>query len=168
MSLKVHSATFYGVDEMHEVGKGVYCHDSPTMVKGELTLRGKRYRYAFTRHVGYTGNFASSPDVWLVQKIVPSMLDDDDLYNIAFDLHDWLYSVRGEVTKPMVTLERSEVDDFMRGVARLSPTMQASRWARFRCSCADLAVGLFAGGKSHWGNDTYGSMNKADLVLEEL
>lgn len=166
--IKVSTAFVDVTDIAKEVSKGVYLHRNTTRLMGIVERDGKMYRYTFTRKAGYKGNFASTPNLWLAQKVIPSMSTTDDVYNFAFDLHDWLYSVNGEVTKPMIELTRSECDDFMRGVARESPTMQKSRWARFRCSCADLMVGLFAGGKSHWGNDSYGSMNMATLVLEEI
>lgn len=168
--INVVTAYVDGVDVYHakQGEKGVYVHDTVTNLVGILDWNKKRYKFKFTRMAGYTGNFASSPNLKLVQKILPSSVDGDDLYNIAFDLHDWLYSVKGQVTKPLATFSRSEVDDFMRGVARESPTMKFSKWARFRCGVADLAVGLFAGGKSHWGNDTYFSMNKAILTMEEM
>lgn len=146
--------------------KGVFVHLQKICLYGSLVRDGQLFSYFFVVNRGYTGNFASSPDLWLVQKIVPSYVADDPVYNEGFDLHDWLYSVCGKCTSGEV-LERSEVDDLARGVMRESPTLQKNKkWvARVRCSVMDFAVGVAAGNKRHWGNDSYDSKEKASFYL---
>lgn len=175
MSLTVKSAF---VDDQLEVSpyvvggkavKGVFVHNRKAVLYGLVELRGKLYQYFFEVLPGYVGNFASSPDFWLVQKIVPSYVVGDPVYNTGFDLHDWLYSTCGACTSEQI-LDRSEVDDFARGIMRCSPTLAKNKswWARVRCSVMDLSVGLFAGNKRHWGNDSYCSRDFARLNIIEV
>jgi len=175
MSLTVQSAF---VDEPLEVLPlvvgdkvidGVFEHKKKTVLYGIAELRGRMYQYFFEVEAGYIGNFASSPNIWIVQKIVPSYVVGDPVYNTGFDLHDWLYSTCGACTSGQV-LDRSEVDDFARGIMRCSPTLAKNRnWvARLRCSIMDLSVDLFAGHKRHWGNDSYGSRGFAKLNFVEI
>lgn len=44
---------------------------------------------------------------------------------------------------------RSECDDIFRGILRESGVV------RFKAGAADLAVGIFAGNRRHWGADSY-------------
>lgn len=172
MSVKVHSALMDGIDIYRPLAKnpGVFVHDSDTCLRGVLTWRGKKYKYAFHRMAGYKGDFGSTPDIKVAQAVVPSKVVFDDVYNAALDAHDWLYSVKGELTVPLAAWTRLECNDFMRGVMRESPYLKAKRgWiARFCAGCADFFTKLFAGGKNHWGNDSYESMNKAEMILTEV
>jgi len=156
-------------DKSGKVVKGVFEHTQGIVLYGTLSYKGVVYSYFFNVSRGYVGNFASSPDVWLVQKIVPSYVIGDPVYNSGFDLHDWLYSVKGLTTSGQ-QLTRSEVDDIARGIMRESPTLKKDKpWvARMRCSIMDMAVGLFACGKRHWGNDSYNSKDKATFRLVPL
>lgn len=81
----------------------------------------------------------------LFRWFLPSWDEKNTLYNVAGALHDWLYTTKGNFG--MFT--REECDDFFRGLLRESGI------GRLKAGCADKAVGLFAGNKSHWGNDSY-------------
>lgn len=78
---------------------------------------------------------------------------ENELYNLAGALHDWLYATEGVNG----LFSRSECDDIFRGLLR------ESGMNRFHASTADLMVGLFAGNKRHWGNDEYGIVPMARL-----
>lgn len=77
---------------------------------------------------------------------LPSWDADNDLYNLAGALHDWLYATLGCWN----VWTRAECDDIFRGI------MRESGKSRFKASTADLMVGIFAGCRLHWGNDSYG------------
>lgn len=76
---------------------------------------------------------------------LPSWDKKNWLYNVAGAFHDWLYCTRGNYGR----FTREECDDFFRGLLRCSGI------SRFKAGCADKAVGIFAGGRSHWGNDSF-------------
>lgn len=99
---------------------------------------------------GYMTDGAST--FWPISKLVPQWIEDDDHYNAAPVAHDVLYLLAGIVLgeHELVKLSREEVDDVLRGVWRC--------WgmSRFLAGCADKGVEIFAGGKRHWGNDSYG------------
>lgn len=88
---------------------------------------------------------------WPVSLLVPQWRKNDDRYNAAPVAHDVLYLLGGVVEgeHEPVKLSREEVDDILRGVWRC--------WgmSRFIAACADKGVEVFAGGKDHWGNDSY-------------
>ena len=88
---------------------------------------------------------------WPISKIVPQWRKEDDKYNAAPTAHDVLYILEGivEGEHEPVKLSREEVDDILRGMWRC--------WgmSRFVAGCADKGVEIFAGGKNHWGNDSY-------------
>lgn len=86
---------------------------------------------------------------------IPSWDDKNCLYNVAGALHDWLYATQGNCG--MFT--REECDDIFRGLLRESGI------GRFKAGCADKAVEWFAGGKSHWKNDSYGVAGLARLEV---
>lgn len=71
---------------------------------------------------------------------------NNDLYNFAGAFHDWLYSTSGLYHY----FSREECDDIFRGLLRESGK------GRGLAGIADKAVELFAGGRAHWGNDSYG------------
>ena len=99
---------------------------------------------------GYKTDGAST--FWPVSLIVPQWRHGDDDYNAAPTAHDVLYILEGivEGEHEPVKLSREEVDDILRGMWRC--------WgmSRFVAGCADKGVEIFAGGKNHWGNDSYG------------
>lgn len=86
---------------------------------------------------------------------LPSWDEKNTLYNVAGALHDWLYATKGNYG--MYT--REECDDFFRGMLRESGI------GRFKAGCADKGVEWFAGGKSHWGNDSYGIQGLARMEV---
>ena len=86
---------------------------------------------------------------------LPSWSEDNQAYNVAGALHDWLYTTKGNFG--MFT--REECDDIFRGILRESGI------GRFKAGCADKAIEWFAGGKSHWGNDGYGVTSLACMEV---
>lgn len=83
--------------------------------------------------------------------------DSNDLYNIAGALHDWLYATEGN----RGMFSRSECDDIFRGILR-----EAGK-SRKTAGIADWAVGVFAGGSNHWGNDSECIKDLAWLTVRE-
>lgn len=173
MSVKIRSAFTVGelvvepyVDENGKTVKGVYRHTQKILLYGTLVYKGSVCAYFFNIYPGYVGNFASSPDVWIVQKIVPSYVQGDPVYNSGFDLHDWLYSTKGETTTGE-KLTRDEVDDIASGIMEQSTTLKKNVKcvSRFRAWVMNVAVGLFAGNKRHWGNDTFKSKDMATFRI---
>ena len=92
---------------------------------------------------------------YLLRWFLPSWDERNGLYNVAGAVHDWLYTTKGNFG--MFT--REECDDVFRGLLRESGK------SRFKAGCADKAVEWFAGGNSHWNNDSYGV---ADLARMEV
>ena len=86
---------------------------------------------------------------------LPSWDYKNSLYNLAGAVHDWLYSTGGNFG--MFT--REECDDIFRGLLRESGI------SRFKAGCADKAVEWFAGGSSHWNNDSYGVAELARMEV---
>lgn len=88
---------------------------------------------------------------WPISKLVPQWIPGDDKYNAGPAVHDVLYLLEGIVASEFepVKLSREEVDDILRGIWRC--------WgmSRFLAGCADKAIEMVAGGKKHWGNDSY-------------
>ncbi|MCF0180174.1 MAG: DUF1353 domain-containing protein [Bacteroidales bacterium] len=91
------------------------------------------------------------PFAWFLKQWDPT----NPIYNIAGLIHDWLYSVKGDCT-----LSREECDDVFRGILRLSGI------GRFKAGVADKCVEWFAGGDSHWGNDSYGVARLGDMEID--
>ena len=95
--------------------------------------------------------FATAPEEELrrMAQYNPDILKDWDekkkLYNLAGALHDWLYATEGDD----MMFSRSECDDIFRGILREAGV------GRFKAGAADLAVGIFAGNRRHWGSDSY-------------
>lgn len=105
-----------------------------------LTLR-------FTLHDGFKCDGASIP--WLFRWFLPSWANDGcgfnaDIFNIGAAVHDGLY-----IHKGFGLFSREECDDILRGIWRESGI------SRFKAGVADKAVEWFAGGKNHFGNDSY-------------
>ena len=86
---------------------------------------------------------------------LPSWDEKNQLYNLAGAIHDWLYSTKGADGM----FSREECDDIFRGLLRESGI------GRFKAGCADKAVEWFAGGKNHWGNDSYGIRNLGHVTV---
>lgn len=100
-------------------------------------------------HPKYKTDGAST--FWPISLLVPQWKELDDQYNAAPVAHDVLYMLAGivEGEHEPVKLIREEVDDILRGMWRC--------WgmSRFLAGCADKGVEICAGGKRHWGSDTY-------------
>ena len=86
---------------------------------------------------------------------LPSWDKDNSDYNLAGAIHDALYTVKGANL-----FTREECDDVFRGLLRDSGISRA------KAGLADMAVGLFAGGDKHWGNDTW--KNKDLIHVNEV
>lgn len=69
-------------------------------------------------------------------------------------IHDSLYTLKGANL-----FTREECDDVFRGLLRDSGISRA------KAGLADIAVGLFAGGEKHWGNDAWNNKNKIHVKL---
>lgn len=81
------------------------------------------------------------PMRWFLKSWDPA----NELYNLAGALHDWLYATMGY----WQVFSREECDDIFRGILRESGV------GRFKAGAADVAVGIFAGNRRHWGSDSY-------------
>ena len=92
---------------------------------------------------------------FLLRWFLPSWDERNCIYNVAGAFHDWLYATKGNFGMFI----REECDDIFRGLLRCSGIN------RFKAGCADKAVEWFAGGKSHWGNDSYGIQGLARMEV---
>lgn len=92
---------------------------------------------------------------WLFRWFLKSWDDRNQLYNLAGAFHDWLYATGGADGM----FSREECDDIFRGLLRESGK------GRGKAGVADKAVELFAGGKSHWKNDSYEIADKVVLKV---
>ena len=100
---------------------------------------------------GYESDGLSRPE--FSKRWIKKFDTENALYNFAGFAHDWLYSNRGVVNDD-VCFSRSECDDVFRGILREAGV------SRFKAGIMDLAVGIFAGGSKHWGDDSLGSRDK--------
>ena len=99
--------------------------------------------YRFTFKTGFKCDGLSVP--WAFRWFLKDWDEEKNLYNLAGALHDWLYATEGDDRM----FSRSECDDIFRGILREAGV------GRFKAGAADLAVGLFAGNRRHWGADSY-------------
>lgn len=102
-----------------------------------------RCELKFTLMKGFKCDGASIP--WAFRWFLPSWDKYNYIYNVGSAIHDGLY-----IHKGFGLFTREECDDILRGIWRESGI------SRFKAGVADKCVELFAGGKSHWGNDSYG------------
>lgn len=102
---------------------------------------------------GYRCDGLSVPKIF--RWFMKSWDESNDLYNMAGAIHDWLYATKGDYGK----FTRSECDDIFRGLLR-----EAGK-SRKKAGAADWAVGVFAGGSNHWGNDEYKVRNLVQLTV---
>ena len=116
-----------------------------------IEKEGKLKEYTFTfkgrdgeiGRRGFRCNGLSVPKpLWW---FLPSWVDNNDLYDLAGALHDWLYATKGAFGE----FTREECDDIFRGILRISGI------GRFKAGVADKAVEIFAGNNRHWGNDDF-------------
>lgn len=107
------------------------------------------YRFSFRGRDSVSGQAGFKCDGLSVPKafrwFLKSWDDKKPLYNLAGALHDWLYATLGAYN----IFTRTECDDIFRGILRESGV------GRFKAGAADLAVGIFAGNRRHWGSDSY-------------
>lgn len=116
-----------------------------------IERKGKELTYKFSfqgrdaapGQAGFICDGLSVP--WAFRWFLKSWDEDNQLYNLAGALHDWLYATLGAYN----IFTRSECDDIFRGILRESGV------GRFKAGAADLAVGIFAGNRRHWGSDSY-------------
>lgn len=136
-------------------GEGPYTFtkDCRVVVKGVRFLEsdGKEHPFVLTCDFksGFVTDGASVPLVF--RGLVPCIKKDDDLYNAAPFIHDGLYMLKGAIGGEE-ELVREECDDILRGIWRLAGM---ERWL---AAFVDEGVHVFAGGKSHWGNDSDDNM----------
>lgn len=128
-----------------------------------LTFEFTRFCVRYTARVRFCGDATDGAGFrcdglsvpWAFRWFLPSWDKRNQLYNVAGALHDWLYSTKGNFGM----FCREECDDMFRGLLRESCI------SRFKAGCADKAVEWFAGGKDHWGNDSYGIKTLARMEI---
>lgn len=147
-------SSFYIVNTTNSNGKWLNTSDSHILQKNISTVICDEYNnyYKIILDKGYRCDGLSVPKVfrWYLQ----SWDKDNQLYNLAGAIHDALYTLKGA---NMFT--REESDDIFRGLLRDSGISRA------KAGLADMAVGLFAGGDRHWGNDTWNNKDKIHVKL---
>lgn len=133
--------------------------DGSHVLNNQFMLIVRAYRdgviveYTFAFREGFRCDGLSVP--WAFRWFLPNWKDDDQLYNTAGAVHDWLYATKGNYGM----FKRSECDDIFRGILRESGI------GRFKAGCADKAVEWFAGGSNHWGSDDYKVADKCSMVV---
>lgn len=144
MAVKVLSANLIPTPIWNTRKGGTYIlANNEVMLLLLLQRNGTEVHTAVTFKKGFRCDGLSVPKMF--QWFLPKWDDRNQLFNMAGALHDWLYATEGAYH----LFSRSECDDIFRGILR------EAGLNRFHASAADWAVGVFAGGKSHWGNDDY-------------
>lgn len=141
MSVKVIAVSYSTVPNCTEGVPHIYQED--TCVVAMLEKSDVVFKLVFTIKSGFKCDGASIPLAF--RWFLPSWDKKNHIYNLGSTVHDGLY-----IHKGFGLLSREECDDVLRGIWRESGI------GRFKAGVADKAVQLFAGGKSHWGNDSYG------------
>lgn len=118
-----------------------------------VDYRGTLAEMVFHFKEGFRCDGLSVP--WALKWFLPSWDDSKPIYNLSGAVHDWLYTTGGNYG----ALTREECDDMLRGLIR------ESGYGRFKAGCADKAVEWFAGGRSHWKNDSYNIADKCVLTM---
>ena len=147
-------SSFYMVNTTNSNGKWLNTSDSHVLQKNITAVICDEYNnyYQIILDKGYRCDGLSVPKVF--RWYLPSWDKDNQLYNLAGAIHDALYTLKGA---NMFT--REESDDIFRGLLRDSGISRA------KAGLADMAVGLFAGGDRHWGNDTWNNKDKIHVKL---
>ena len=147
-------SSFYIVNTTNSNGKWLSSVDSHVLQKNITAVICDEYNnyYQIILDKGYRCDGLSVPKVF--RWYLPSWDKDNQLYNLAGAIHDALYTLKGA---NMFT--REESDDIFRGLLRDSGISRA------KAGLADMAVGLFAGGDRHWGNDTWNNKDKIHVEL---
>lgn len=147
-------SSFYIVNTTNSNGKWLNTSDSHILQKNISTVICDEYNnyYKIILDKGYRCDGLSVPKVfrWYLQ----SWDKDNQLYNLAGAIHDALYTLKGA---NMFT--REESDDIFRGLLRDSGISRA------KAGLADMAVGIFAGGDRHWGNDSWNNRDRIHVKL---
>ena len=147
-------SSFYMVNTTNSNDKWLNTSDSHVLQKNITAVICDEYNnyYQIILDKGYRCDGLSVPKVF--RWYLPSWDKDNQLYNLAGAIHDALYTLKGA---NMFT--REESDDIFRGLLRDSGISRA------KAGLADMAVGLFAGGDRHWGNDTWNNKDKIHVKL---
>lgn len=116
--------------------------DNPVLCM-EIVRGKKRFQMELSFKKGFTYDGVSRPAI--AKNYILKFDPDNKLYNFAAAAHDWLYAVKGNGM-----FNRSECDDVLRGIFR------EAGLSRFKAGLMDWCVGVFAGGRKHWGNDSFG------------
>ena len=143
----------------------VFVYYQKSTLYGCLEFNGKHYAYECNFLPGYITNYASVPKK--LQWFLPSYVMDDPVYNSFAALHDWLYSVKGDIGNGIV-FSRSVCDDIFRSGLRESSSLKSKNHPRIMAGIANVGLRLFAGGKAHWGNDSYNCKRYCTFSLTEL
>lgn len=141
MSVKVLSVSYTSVSRATEGEPHIFegdVHVFVNVMKSDVLLK-----LIFNIRSGFKCDGASIPLAF--RWFLPSWDKKNHIYNIGSAIHDGLY-----IHKGFMLFTREECDDILRGIWRESGI------SRFKAGVADKAVQLFAGGKKHWGNDSYG------------
>ncbi len=154
MAVKVISAKISPTPSWHtRKGDKKILASEQYMLTMQLKKNGKDMFVAVTFMQSFTINGLSVPPK--LRWFLPNWKDDNQLYNTAGAVHDWLYATKGNYGM----FKRSECDDIFRGILRESGIN------RLHASTADFMLGLFGGGSSHWGQDEFGASVFARLEI---
>ena len=147
-------SSFYIVNTTNSNDKWLNTSDSHVLQKDIAAVICDEYNnyYRIILDKGYRCDGLSVPKVF--RWYLPSWDKDNSGYNLAGAIHDALYTVKGANL-----FAREECDDIFRGLLRDSGISRA------KAGLADMAVGLFAGGDRHWGNDTWNNKDKIHVKL---
>ena len=147
-------SSFYIVNTTNSNDKWLNTSDSHVLQKNITAVICDEYNnyYQIILDKGYRCDGLSVPKVF--RWYLPSWDKDNQLYNLSGSIHDALYTLKGA---NMFT--REECDDIFRGLLRDSGISRA------KAGLADMAVGLFAGGDRHWGNDEWTNKDKIYVKL---
>lgn len=147
-------SSFYLVNTTNSNDKWLNTSDSHVLQKSIRTVisdeHGNYYQIVIDK--GFRCDGLSVPKVF--RWYLPSWDKDNQVYNLAGAVHDALYTLKGA---NMFT--REESDDIFRSLLRDSGISRA------KAGLADMAVGIFAGGDKHWGNDSWNNKDRIHVKL---
>lgn len=145
MSVKVERVDFFSEPNVTDGVPHEFNEDIDIFV--EVIKANVRMKIRFGIKKGFKCDGASIP--WMFRWFLPSWAKKGcgfgfHIYNMGAAIHDGLY-----IHKGFGLFSREECDDILRGIWRESGI------SRFKAGVADKAVEWFAGGKNHFGNDSY-------------
>ena len=147
-------SSFYIVNTTNSNDKWLNTSDSHVLQKSIRTVisdeHGNYYQIVLDK--GFRCDGLSVPKIF--RWYLPSWDKDNQLYNLSGSIHDALYTLKGANI-----FTREESDDIFRGLLRDSGISRA------KAGLADMAVGIFAGGDRHWGNDTWNNKDRIHVKL---